>query len=199
MAPALGQTHWRTDPRGWQSTPQARALHNSPRFANCYISHPPLGGVSRTSRPGTRRALIGASAARPCAARPVLPPAAPARAPIGPRPRPAPSSVSSPCRGGSEGASQPVGRKPPTPASYWPTSYGSASVLVRSRDLSGCLAGRLTARVAGNRYLEQVGAKMGPHLALSSGRLPGNPGGGAGVTRIPSAAKRKRRSLAGRY
>lgn len=122
VTPALGQTQLRTNPRGQHRGPQTCALHNSPPLANCYISHQPLSGVSRTSRPRTRRALIGASAARPCAAGLAPPPTAAARVPIGPRPRPTPSSVSGRRREGEGEASQSVGGKPPIPAADWSTS-----------------------------------------------------------------------------
>lgn len=53
--PAPGQTR-RGRKHEAGSAPPARALHDSPRFANCYISHRPLGGVSRTSRPDAAHA-----------------------------------------------------------------------------------------------------------------------------------------------
>lgn len=118
MAPTLGQMQRRrTHAAG--CAPPARALHNSPRFANCYISYQPLRGVSRTSRPRTRRALIGSAAFRPRLRRP------------GARLHWA-TSWTCPrlrlphCPGGGGEASPPVWTKLPASVTDWTTSRAGA-------------------------------------------------------------------------
>lgn len=78
--------------------PPARALHNSPRFTNCYINHPPLSGVSLQPAPDAARAHW--RLCRPAQRRSPGPaPTAPARVPIGPRLEPAPKPAAGPVHG----------------------------------------------------------------------------------------------------
>lgn len=197
MAPALGQTRRQTYPRGRQRAPKP-APFTTPLGLQTVTLATNLSAASRApAGPGRGARSLEPPPPGPAPrARPA--PAAPARAPIGPRPRPVPSSVAGSGSGGRRGASPPVGGKPPTLAGIGPRDGARRP----PRCAPGPFRPRRWVPDCWHREWLEAGASGRTDSAalvrLSSGHL-GSPGGRVGMTRIPSAATRKRRSLAGWY